>query len=364
MADTKLLNISGIGSRFPSSSSAGVASFTIDSSDDKIYWLFQMPRTDTITKVGFRYNLRTGTPVAHKASLQALNAGTATPSGTSLGGGSPAEKAFTPPADATWDATGQEQTLDNSISLTQGTVYAYVIEPTGSPSGSHNSAFTHSTTNLSARQGFPCAATITNGGAPALQSTGPIFWLASATHYYGFPMLSFHTTQISTPNEQAATITLPAGFCDTKKIRGIRASLRMSAAAKTVLIQLYDNGTSPGQAITWDSDIGLTSDFRWFEIYFNDTTLDSLNAGNTVYVGFAPQEATSNFSLMGINLPSAASKDAWPGGDIFGFATRAGGAWTPVDTILPMVEFIVDDVTEPAGGGAGVAVLTGGGLAG
>jgi hypothetical protein len=353
MANTKRLSICGVGSRFPSSSSAGLTSFTIDSNNDKVGWLFQLPETDTITTVCFRYNLRTGTPVQHKISIQDLTAGTATPSGTPLGGASPASATFTPPADATWDGTWREIALDKSVSLTQGVVYALVIEPVGTPSGTDSSAFTHSSTNVSARQGFPYAATVSNGGSWSPQTTGPIYGLMSASRYYGNPMTAFFTTQISTPNEQAATITLPAGVCDTLKIRGVRVALRMSATGRTVLIQLYDNGTSPGQAITWDSDIGLTSDFRWFEIIFDDTTLDALTAGNTVYVGFAPQNATSNFCLNGIQLPNSTSKDAWPGGDIFGFATRAGAGWTADNTVLPMAEFIVDDVTEPAAGGGG-----------
>lgn len=324
-----------------------------------MYWLFQMPVSDTITTVGLRYNLRTGTPVAQKVSIQALTAGTATPSGTPMGGGSPAEYSFTPPADTTWDAgANPEFTLDNSIALTQGVVYALMLEPTGTPDGSNNSSWTHSTANLSARQGFPFAATISNGGSASLQSTGPIFWLKSATRCYGFPMLSFFNVQISsntTPDEYAATITLPAGVCDTKKIRGIRASMRMSASGRTLAINLYD-GTTSLQSITWDSDIGLTSDFRWFEIFFTDTTLATLNAGGTFRVGFAPQDTSSGFSLMGINLPNAACKSAWPGGDIFGWSSRTdGGAWSDDDTILPMIEFIMDDITEPAGGGGGLA---------
>src|SRR3990167_2686468 len=102
---------------FPLTSAAGGSISAnnqgLTSSGHKLGQCFYPQLIDTITHLGFRYGLRTGTPPTYRVSLQALG-GAAKPTGTVLGGGSPASATFTPPADTTWDTTWQWVALTNS----------------------------------------------------------------------------------------------------------------------------------------------------------------------------------------------------------------------------------------------------------
>lgn len=355
MADAKGLSFVSRLPYCPSSSSAAVVSFAIDAATDKVEWVFQIGRADTITIVGFRYALRTGTPVQHRIGLQAIDA-SGNPDGTFLGGGSPASATFTPPADGTWDNTWQWVTLDNSYLTSRGELLALVIEPVGTPDGSNNSQFTTSSVNLGSRQGFPYAIH-TNAGSRSRQSSGPIFAVRSATLTYGQPLLQYFQTQISSnsdPDEYAIKFTYPAGFSDTHTCVGVRVNCRMSAVTKSLKVILYD-GTTAIQEITWDGDVGNTSDFRSFEFYFTDATLDTLTFGNTYRIGFQPQDTGNNFTLHALVLPDAASRSAYPGGDILEWSQRTDlGAWDDSMTdMIPIGSPIFDDITESAGGGGG-----------
>src|SRR5262245_6559267 len=66
-----------------------------------------------ISRLGFRYGTRTGTPPTYRISLQGVD-GSGLPDGTIKGGGSPASATFTPPADTSWNSTWQWINLSNT----------------------------------------------------------------------------------------------------------------------------------------------------------------------------------------------------------------------------------------------------------
>src|SRR5438105_4685448 len=107
MADAKYLLINP---GYQVGSSYVPTSFALDQTTDQIEYIFQAAEAITITRLGFRYGTRTGTPPTYQVSLQGVD-GTGVPDGTVKGGGSPASATFTPPADATWDATWRWVTL-------------------------------------------------------------------------------------------------------------------------------------------------------------------------------------------------------------------------------------------------------------
>lgn len=364
-------NLHSIGMRiaaYAGSGSLNNSTHPLDASTDAIEFIYQMPEAATITTVGFLYGFRTGTPPTYRASIQSVNT-SGRASGTILGGGTPASKTFTPPANGSWDGTWQEVTLDNSIALTRGQFVAVVIDySSGTVNGSNNGEFAHGlVSNGSVTPwAFPFAVTVNAGAGTKQNSRVPVFSLKSASKSYGYPGLTLRSdaySSDSTPDERALRFLLAAGWGDTFQVVGVRFLCRAAAAAKSVLISLY-TGTTTLQAVTWDCDAtGSTpagSDRLVTEIYFDESSLTTLNYNTEYRIGFAPQETSANFALAAIRVNAAGDATAYPGSSAFYMSTRSdAGAWSDVTTDLPLVELILADSTEPAGGGGGLLINPG-----
>jgi hypothetical protein len=80
--------------------------------------------------------------------------------------------------------------------------------------------------------------------------------------------------------------------------------------------------------------------------------------GSTYRIGFQPADTGHNFAITVIEFTDAADLDAMPGGTDFLLSTRTNAAGWAADstTKRPIAEFIIDDMTEPAGGGGGGTV--------
>lgn len=105
---------------------AQVSSNAFFSADTKYAQIFPaFPSTKTLTTVGFYAGTKVGTPATHKLSLQSIDS-FGRPTGTILGGGSPASVTF---AGAAMTAnTWNDYTLDNSYDVTSGDDFAIVME--------------------------------------------------------------------------------------------------------------------------------------------------------------------------------------------------------------------------------------------
>ncbi len=371
----------------PLSASASLTTINghpINQATDSVYWIFQMPEAVTITTMGFRYNLRTGTPVQHRISIQGVDLSNGRNDGTVS-----ASAAFTPPADTSWDATFQFVTITHdgaggslsSVALTRGAFYALVIEPcpgstapclgAATPDGSNSSEFGHGslTGSAGATQGFPYAATNDNG-THAKQTRWPIFALRSATKTYGTPVVSVAATAISTGSDQAIRFTLPAGWGATFRVAGVRfVATSPSSGGGSVNLNLY-SGTTVLQSVTWDTDINRANNGQGniFEFYFDEAALSTLASGTTYRLGVTPVSGGS-VGLSVMTLPAASDRTAYPGGTNFGWSTRAscGGAcdatstaWTDDDTKRPLVELILEDLTGGGGAAGGSYTFIGG----
>jgi hypothetical protein len=343
---------------WPSGSSA-FGNHTLDANNDGVGWAIQARDALAITHIGFRYGARTGTPPVYVATLEGL-ATTGLPDGTDVGGGSPTAATFTPPADATWDSTWQWIALTNSYTPTRGQVLAPTIRySSGTVDGSNNSSITSHTSNFinNGAIGFPQALRLT-AASWARQSAFPTCALRTASTRYGFPIEALYVTRSASTvgHRQALKFTLPAGSGDTFKIKGLRFSGSPAAAAgKNPVFGLWSASTTL-QTFTGDTDWSQSpSGAMTYDVLFDEATLETLSFGTAYYLGIEVADAVNGGVLInGLQLDSASDLDADPGGANFHFATYDGATWTDDDTVRPYVELIVDDATEPAGGGGGI----------
>lgn len=325
----------------------------VDASNEGIFGAHYTATAVAITHVGFRYGARTGTPPTFRVSLQSLDAN-GNPDGTVLGGGSPASATFTPPADATWDGTWQKVALTNSYTPTRGQIVALVIEySSGTIDASNNSSFAYACSNGAISKAFPVGGNNVSGTWSNKNSRVPVISYYTAAGCYGFPMKSFSSTNYTsttTPDEYALGFTLPAGWGDTFKLRGIGFWTRGGTASSCEVI-LYD-GTTALQTVTVDRDhVGATVGTADF--FF--AAAETLTYGQTYRVAMRPLDATGNSCIINtINCETATEASAFDGGPAFFLSSRTDqGAWTDDLTRRPFIELILDDITEPSAGGVG-----------
>lgn len=343
-------------------STPAFSTFLLDQTTDAQEFICLAPEVATLTRLGFRYGVRTGTPPTFKISLQGVT-GAGVPDGTIKGGGSPASATFTPPADTTWDSTWRWITLDNAYTCARGEGLAVVIKyDSGTIDASNNSTFTELINGGSENRGFPYA--INNAaGSRSFRPLLPVFGYASASKAFGNPCETMVAQAIfgstGTPDECGMKFTIPSTWFSTFKVVGLRVYGGLNTGG-TVAFTIYDtDGSSILQQVTFDTDWSASTSFSAYDVPFDEVTLSTLTAGSAYTLGFAP--GTPTITVYGLQVDSAADWDAWPGGQDFIFRTRTdAGAWTDDATKRLLAELVFDDVT----GGGGKLVGPGGGLVG
>ncbi len=382
-ADAQRLQIGAPGSSL--TTTVSFTNSTVDSASKKVAWIFQASDSAAVTQLLFRYGVRTGTPVAHRVSLQGVATSNATgnPDGTVLAAG-----AITPPADTSQDGKIQAVPITNdgagnpigSYTLTRGNYYALVVEPcsgpvapcsaAASPDASNNSSFT--TVMLgglfgSGRGGVPYAKSYNGSAWTAATGDMPLFGYRSATSSYGYPVQSVTLAQISSGAESAMAFNIPDTLASTYKIVGIRWSGSGPAGNKSTKILLYA-GNSVLQSLTWDSDVdrsyGTGGTASNFEAFFSDP-LPALNTGVTYRIGFSPQDSSNNVSLATVDLAAPGDRTAFSGGTMFWLSSRSScgapcdstaAAWSDSTSSRPVMNLILEDLTPPSGGRSSTAV--------
>lgn len=337
--------------------------FQVDSATDGVTWIVQAPGAITITHLGFRYVARTGTPPVYIIGIETPDPATGFPDGTVLGGGTPASKTFTPPADGTWDGTWQWIALDNAYTTTRGQQIALTIRhSSGTVDASNRSSFTTVTGGDGVGQDItvhPYHATM-NLGTWTKNTGYPVYGLRTAGSRYGFPVENYFATNTAGTNarRQAMAFTLPAGHGDTFKVAGVRGHMLCSSTiGQTFKIALW-NATTELQAVTFDSDVLSSSPInpRLSQWLFDETTLSTLTFGTKYYIGI---EVTSSSAVgvRGWQLDDAADLAAFPGGSAYHLATYDGSNWSDDQTVRPMMELMLEDITEPTAGGGGASPI-------
>lgn len=330
-----------------------LGTFTIDQTTDALEFVFAAEEDATVTHLGFRYSAKgAGTPPQYTIALKDVASGV--PGSTTHASGT-----FTPPNDATWNGTFQWIALSASYAVARGSQYAITISTAGTP----NSDLFN--TNINVTNAGPRLIT-NNNGTRTLGSTTPIYGYKSASAVYGLPVQTISTVTYqdttAVADEYGIKFSLPAGIADTYKVAGVR--LYRPAFSNDLILTLYDaDGSTVLQQITiaypLQSMGGGQRNQDWF---FDEATLAALACGSQYRLTVRHSGATG--SLYNLEQASAADFGAWPGGTDFVETKRVdNGAWTDTATIRPFIDLILADITEPTGGGGGIAVLTGGGLA-
>lgn len=338
--------------------------------------------TDSITHVGFRQGVTTGTQDAayFTASLQSLSATTGLPDGTILGGGSPASVAFT--ASSANDGKWVWCTLDNAYTATRGDSLACCIVRTAATDAAHKITATPGWGSGANRIAYPIALTEAAGTWSKITTYFPTTACKSAAGVYGWPLVAAMTSRTfgggSGGVENGFTFNVPTNFCASYKVRGVRAFVNTgSGGARVFIVGIYQNPTSGTtatvqvtQQFDQDNMSAAGSGNRFIQAIFTGT-LATLTAGVTYAVGFATTSA-SDSSLYTMDQTSAGDFDAYEFGQNVAYCSRNPGAFPPnaatnftvTATSRPWVELILDDLTAPAGGtGGGIRIAGHGGLA-
>lgn len=341
------------------------SNFTLNSSAgtvDRLSHCYQVENAETITHLGFRYGARSATPPTFKISLQAKLTTGAGPTGTVLGGGTPAEGTFLPPADTTWDGTWRWIDITD-YTPSRGQWVCNVIEySSGTIDGTNNSSFTSTLGNAHIRGPFPLAYTQTNAGAWTALDELPIYGYKTASRSYGHPIEDFTSSEAyssdSTPDERGLRCKIPATATGTYKILGAWVQFEtVPAAGKTINMNLYTGtGTSAEQTVAIDTDyIGANggSNREPARFLFTDATLDTITAGTVFRITFEAVDTSTNIEIGSFFTDGNAEMSAFPGGLECYTSTRTNaGAWDSDTTNKrPLIFPIVQELAGAATGG-------------
>jgi hypothetical protein len=380
MSDNGLLSTWGglpLFDGFAATGAFSAATFDLNTTGFKVAATFKpyiAGASDTITHVGYRQGVTTGTPAAasYKIGVQGVSATTGNPDGTYLGGGSPASAEFQPTSgnDSTW----QWIALDNSISINAGQTVALVLE-TGSGWTTGNKITATHYFPASRRSVFPVPQSY-NGSWTKRGTDAPALAMKSAGHVYGWPYQSAGTTRnFGATAEAGFWFNIPTNFCSTFKLVGLRAIILPPGANKSFVVNVYENPLSGSIASiqatdAMDSDIfaAASSAVRTLEVSFEGTA-PTLNAGTDYVVGFATTTASEG-ALYTADVASAGDFDAISYRQQTAYTTRTLTDFPPsgndtnnfaavTATSRPYVELILAEVTAPAGGSGGMIVHPG-----
>lgn len=333
---------------------------TFDGTGDVLAWVFQAWNTEAITHIGFRYATRIGTVPTLIAALESLSGGN--PSGTVLGGGTPASGTFTPPSDTTWNGTFQWVSLANSYTPTRGQLLCATIRhSSGTIDGSNGCTITRGLANSQNITPVIMGSHRTNlAGSYTKSSLAYTFAYRTASGRYGFPATGAYTTATAATSghRQAMYFTLPSGWGDTYQLTGctMYAKAPSSGGTADFKIGIWDaSGTELASTGSLNST-DLPGSAGWMQGIF--TSVPTLSFGTKYYVGVETL-TSGTVALNGIQLGSADDRLAYPLGTSRGLSGWNGSAWTDVDTVVPYCDLIFEDITEPAGGSGGAYVIGG-----
>lgn len=327
---------------------------SLDASTEKLCVRFRAKEAATITDLGYRYGVRTGTPPTYKISLQGLDA-SGHPDGTVKGGGSPASATFTPPADTTINNLFRWQTLDNPYAVTASEKLAWVIEhSSGTIDASNFSSFAPYASQgaMIYMPGFPNAG-FYNGSAWSKETTWvPIWGYKSSTNVYGRPLQSAGSLNVLTSgNRIAAKFNFSADWGDTFKIAAIDFPLLTSGGSGTFKIGVWNAAGTALQSDTIDTDELNSGETNMQMLTFSSPA--ALSFGTTYYLGVEAL-GTSTQWLDYLQFSEANDLKSMPGEGDFGISTWNGSAWSDDVDALLLLAVHLDDITEPAGGGGGL----------
>lgn len=347
--------------------------FNLDASNDKIAVVFQMPEAMTITTIGFA-TTNAGQNVADPVytwSIQGVDA-TGLPDGTIKGGGSPASVAENG-ADA---IQMDDHTLANTYAASRGEWLSIVGEhSSGTVDGTHFIQIRRGWDFLAGSPGAPYSLTDTAGaGWVKLGNSGPIWLLRSASKSLGFPIGAFSVAgqDWNSTNESGLRFNLDSGWGSTFKLKGVQMVSEFLVAGATCYMALYSGASAPytlEESIAIDGDYFRNTLTNIGHFFFDEATLPTLNFGTEYFLIFTSSSATGRSPWV-FEFATAGDAAALPWGGEFQLCTRvvnnipgsdtADNNFTMTTTKRPAIALILEDWTEPAGGGGSSSPVIGG----
>lgn len=340
------------------SSDQFISNYPLDDSNDAFGWSFCIPKTGTITDVGFLAYQLSGTPPEYKAGITTITTVSGWPTQTPYG--SSAIKAFTPTVSGwTWI------TLDTPASAILGEYAAvHVFPSTVAPTVANNLKVARNTIHLGYGPfGFPKLNQFTTTWANLDWGYGYFAIKYDTNDIYGYPIrtpLSIPISSTTSPDEIGCKFTLPFDVnCTGPSIVIYTANMDAN-----ISIILYDsNDTVLGSINFSDLDIIksnntdiLKTDLKWS----SPVTLTK----DTVYRVVIKPNSSTSLNVCGLRFDTANDKD----NNMFNHLSRwdrtqrtDGGSWTDIDTDVMSLGIIIDSISVDTG--AAPAASTGGSYA-
>lgn len=321
---------------------------TINASTEGVTYIVSLPRSGTITKVGFRLaNVTEEDTLA--VSIETVGTdGKA--SGSNYGGSTAGTVSF---AD-TDDNTSQECTLGTSATAVAGNLVAVVIDFNSWTDGDLNISGAAGTSNNT----LPNVLHNTGAGYSRLTALAPMMYLYYSDNggEYRIPLGCYPPATITTlniqsdttPDEVALKFTAPFAC----RVNGVMWGY-MTEAGSTAEINfdLFSSAATPLSLLT--APTVFTHDaIQSATALLIGMEAESLSASQSVYFAVFSEDATNNLSLPYIEVSNAAH---W--GDFMphiGWASRTrttdgspdgGPGWTDLSTRKPIAGVFFDQVT-------------------
>lgn len=323
---------------------------TLNDSDDKVAYVFRVPKSGNIRYVGFRTGTVT-TGDTLKVGIQTTDATTGSPTGSAYGGMVAGTQVLVNTDDNLWFTVQ----LGTDATATAGDFVAAVIEFNSFVAGNLQII-----SHLSQTGGmvFPyydlyeASWNPGNSGLPVFYikySDGTVSYIANAMPFSGIAAQTFNNAGT---NEYALRFRLPV------PVRMAGVYLAATWAGDTKIILYDSDGTSILNSITWDKDyIQSVNPNHFFMRYASPVTL----VKNTFYrLGLQPQSASLTTIILA-TVPEAVALDQMEGGQDFHLSTKNAGTWTDVTTQRPMFSILLDQFDD---GTAVGGLLTHPGMAG
>jgi hypothetical protein len=300
--------------------------------------IFCADRTASIDRVIFRTGTVT-TSQPMRVSIQTVNATTGFPTGTPVGtaGTSGALSA------STW----YEITLGSNASLTEGTLYAVVVE-WDSATGSIQ-VLQSISSGANGIPGDESTAVFYNSGSWATTSNT---WMLSArytddAYITAAPYIATSSTQAynsgSAPNEYGVKWTPTRDW----RVRGI-ACHYSAVASSAHELRIYNSSSVQQATVSGYLESAMNHIFRL------NTTVQ-VTAGGTYYLALKPTNANN------VTLSRGAFRDTYARAassltEFVQVSRTDTGAWTEDDTIVPFMVPVIDGI-DSGGGGTTVIVI-------
>ena len=322
----------------------GANQVVVDSASEKAACVFRVPKTGTITKVGFRTTtVTTGATV--EVRLETVNPADGFPSGTLVGTNTNASLVIAAADDNKWFTV----TLTAGASVTAGDLVAIVVVNPPTSFGNMAIATGYANAVQGASGVFPYPLLFTTSWFK--QSTVPgVSWYLEYTDGASAPLGALPASDVvtesfnnaSTPDERGNILRFPAPV----RLVGVVVYVPLIASASADFV-LYDaDGTTVLKAVSAVVAQIFDNTGPHYALFASPQVL----LANTDYRLVVKPTTASNFTIAVMKFDSTTIMDSLDGGSAVKYTSRAdGGSWTETATQRVSIAALIDGLDDGAG---------------